>query len=768
MMIDAAGSESVSSKNTDSKIDQVIQELDSVTKNDLLKARAKRFNVEFVDLDGKDINPDIIYSVPESLIRRYTLMPFEKVGMTLSVAMKDPTDLFAVDDLNIVTSLNIEPFLADYLLIENLIDKYYKPVVIETVVETAVIANTEIKAKSVFASAPIAPASAVAVKSVAAKGDLLIPGLFKSRLGEMLIGSGTINQQQLETALKIQQSSGGRIGEILLKQEFIQKEDLYKALEIQLEIPYINLADREIPIEVVSLISANIARRENLFPFEREGMMLKVAMSDPTNIFAIDDLRLVTGLEIRPFLSDDETISALIDKYYEKPAPPPVKEKPMLEGETAKKTGKAAMPAFATAMSFDEELKKVNQEIAVEIADAEEEENVNISDVQNAPIVKMVNLIFTKAAGNRASDIHIEPYEDCVVVRNRVDGQLIEVMRHERRILQTLVARIKIVSGLNIAEKRVPQDGRIAMQIGGKSYDMRVSILPTMFGEKVVIRLADKEAFAVDKRSLGFFEEDLQKFEEILSHPHGIVLVTGPTGSGKSTTLYSALREISKPNINILTVEDPVENTIRGINQVQVNVKAGLTFASALRAFLRQDPDIIMVGEIRDGETAEIAIRAAITGHLVLSTLHTNDTTSSVVRMIDMGIEPFLISSSIVGVVAQRLVRRLCVHCKEEYSPGINEAELLGLENNKDAKIYMPRGCPDCNDTGYSGRIAVYEVMTINAEMREMISKNVNSEILKACAVKNGMKTLRDNCIRFVREGTTSMDEMYRVVYTKD
>jgi type IV pilus assembly protein PilB len=380
----------------------------------------------------------------------------------------------------------------------------------------------------------------------------------------------------------------------------------------------------------------------------------------------------------------------------------------------------------------------------------------------------MVNLIFTRAAENRASDIHIEPYEDCVIVRNRVDGQLIEVMRHERRILQTLVARIKIISGLNIAEKRIPQDGRIAMQIGGKSYDMRVSILPTMFGEKVVIRLADKEAFAVNKRDLGFFEDDLQKFDEILSHPHGIVLVTGPTGSGKSTTLYSALREISKPNINILTVEDPVENTIRGVNQVQVNVKAGLTFASALRAFLRQDPDIIMVGEIRDAETAEIAIRAAITGHLVLSTLHTNDTASSVVRMIDMGIEPFLISSSIVGVVAQRLVRRLCEHCKEEYTPGINEAELLSLQNNKNARIYMPKGCPACNNTGYSGRIAVYEIMTINSEMRDMISKNANSDLLKACAVRGGMKTLRENCIRLIRSGVTSIDEMYRVVYTRD
>jgi type IV pilus assembly protein PilB len=334
--------------------------------------------------------------------------------------------------------------------------------------------------------------------------------------------------------------------------------------------------------------------------------------------------------------------------------------------------------------------------------------------------------------------------------------------------LPSLVARIKIISGLNIAEKRVPQDGRISMKIDNSAYDMRVSVLPTMFGEKIVIRIADKDGFNVSKKDLGFFEDDMEKFDSILSHPHGIVLVTGPTGSGKSTTLYTALKELCKPNVNIMTVEDPVESTIRGINQVQVNVKAGLTFAAALRSFLRQDPDIIMLGEIRDGETAEIAIRAAITGHLVLSTLHTNDAPSSVTRIIDMGIEPFLTSSSVVGIIAQRLVRKLCPKCKEEYTPTLAERQALEIGEDEEVKIFNKKGCPNCNNTGYRGRIAIYEIMTINSEIRDLIAKNVTSDTIKEAALKNGMKTLRSNCARLVLSGVSTVEEMFRVTYSKE
>jgi len=341
-------------------------------------------------------------------------------------------------------------------------------------------------------------------------------------------------------------------------------------------------------------------------------------------------------------------------------------------------------------------------------------------------------------------------------------------MKYKKNILPSLVARIKIISGLNIAEKRVPQDGRIGMKFHGREYDMRVSVLPTMFGEKIVIRIADKEGFNVSKLDLGFFEDDMEKFDEIISNPHGIVLVTGPTGSGKSTTLYTALKELCKPNVNILTVEDPVESTIRGINQVQVNVKAGLTFATALRSFLRQDPDIIMVGEIRDGETAEIATRAAITGHLVFSTLHTNDAASSVTRMIDMGIEPFLLSSSLVGLIAQRLVRRLCPNCKEPVEVDDNIKDVLNLKDDEEVTVFKAKGCEQCNNTGYKGRIAVYEILKVNREIRELISKNANSDAIKDMAIKHGMKTLRMNSARLVKSGTTTIEEMMRIAYSGD
>lgn len=414
-------------------------------------------------------------------------------------------------------------------------------------------------------------------------------------------------------------------------------------------------------------------------------------------------------------------------------------------------------------------MKKVNEKIAVEIKEAEaEEETVDISDLENAPIVKMVNIIFQKAVASRASDIHIEPQEDGVLVRYRIDGQLVEIARYDKKIMPSMSARVKIISGLNIAEKRIPQDGRISLNIDGKNYDLRVSILPTMFGEKIVMRIADKDGFNVTKQQLGFFEDDMEKFDSIISNPHGIILVTGPTGSGKSTTLYTALKELCTPDVNILTVEDPVENTIRGINQVQVNVKAGMTFAAALRSFLRQDPDIIMVGEIRDGETAEIATRSAITGHLVFSTIHTNDAASSITRMIDMGIEPFLMSSAVVGIIAQRLVRRLCPKCKELLELTEQDRDILDIEEGEEVTIYKANGCPECNNMGYKGRIAVYEIMEVNREIREMIAKNENSDVIKDVAIKNGMKTLRMNSARLVKNGVTTIDEMLKIAFSKD
>jgi type IV pilus assembly protein PilB len=795
-------------RETGKKVEDILLELQYVSKKDLLDAAAVKLDMDYVELKDYNFRD---YTIPtlidQAMANRYCMIPIEKNGDSLIVAMKDPSDIFAVDDARLKTGFDIKPVVADPVEIEKLIQKVFvRESVPKTVLTNtnepaaglgnygnapAVESNTNVdmnkelkpvlKMKPVAETIPepvpeakfstkphLAPKSSYIPEPMTPKADFLKknintysdgekkPSLFKERLGKQLVNANVITPEQLDKALDIQTRTGKRLGEILSKEGFINKKVLYEFLEKQLGVPHVDLENIDLPEDVVKSVSENIARRHKLVPVERENTTLKVAMSDPMNIFSVDDLRLATGMEIVPLLADEEQILAILNKYFDK-------------SKTQTTSGKIDLEEPKKEIDFEEEIKKVNEEIDVEISQVEEEEDIiEISDIDNAPIVKMVNILFNKAVASHASDIHMEPYEDCVMIRYRIDGQLVEIMKYDKKILPSLVARIKIISGLNIAEKRLPQDGRIAMKIDGSAYDMRVSVLPTMFGEKVVVRIADKDGFNVTKKELGFFEDDLEKFDSILSHPHGIVLVTGPTGSGKSTTLYTALKELCKPNVNILTVEDPVECTIRGINQVQVNAKAGLTFAAALRSFLRQDPDIIMVGEIRDGETAEIAIRAAITGHLVLSTLHTNDAASSLTRIIDMGIEPFLISSAVVGVIAQRLVRRLCPKCKTEYEPDVNEKKALSLGEEENIKIYKPKGCSHCNNTGYKGRIAVYEIMTISSEERDLISKNVTSDTLKDVAIKNGMKTLRDNCSRLVKSGVTSVDEMFRVTYAKE
>ncbi len=822
-------------RETGKKIEDILLELQLVTQNDLVNASASMMEMEFVDLTNFDFSD---YSVPtligESMATRYCMIPIEKNGDTLIVAMKDPTDIFATDDVRLTTGLDIKPVFADAKCIENLISKIFAKSMIQSNDETFDQMNDDAKSEIAATAASVVPeipnnhdydgfmqysnnytsdekieynfddndyksdnsmlenntnndfevdsdinSNEIISQTEASyttdnqfkvgnTGPTFIdndseykPSLFKERLGKQLVRAGVITQAQLDSALDIQTKTGSRLGEILAKEGYIKKKVLYEFLEKQMGIPHVDLENASIPGEIIALVDESIARRHKLVPVEKDNSILKVAMSDPMNIFSVDDLRLATGMEIIPLLADEEQIVTILNSYYEEVA----KSAPATQD---KKTD--AKEPQKVVMDLEEEIKKVNEEINVEINEEQEQEDdiIEISDVDNAPIVRMVNIVFNKAVASHASDIHIEPYEDCVMIRFRVDGQLLEIMKYDRKVLPSLVARIKIISGLNIAEKRVPQDGRISMKIDNSAYDMRVSVLPTMFGEKIVIRIADKDGFNVTKKDLGFFDDDLEKFDSILSHPHGVVLVTGPTGSGKSTTLYTALKELCKPNVNIMTVEDPVESTVRGVNQVQVNVKAGLTFAAALRSFLRQDPDIIMVGEIRDGETAEIAIRAAITGHLVLSTLHTNDAPSTVTRLIDMGIEPFLASSSVVGIIAQRLVRRLCPKCKEEYTPTLSDRQGLEIGEDEDVKIYTKKGCPNCNNTGYRGRIAIYEIMTIDNEIRDLIAKNVTSDTIKAAAIKGGMKTLRANCARLVLSGVTTVDEMIRVTYSKE
>jgi type IV pilus assembly protein PilB len=710
-------------EGNDKTIIDTIVGLGYATKTELLPELANAEGVDYLDLTDYEIQDSWVPKLlGDKLSRKFDMLALEKNDNTLVVAMKDPKNIFAIDSAHLMTSMTIQPVMVDDELLQIKLNEVFTPEKVE---------------------APVPPPKP--------KKTITDGAIFRERIGQILLSEGEIDENQLDKALEIQKNNGDVIGSILIQEGFITRDQLYKHLESQIGVSYINLEGIEVPEEIISLVSRKIVLKYHLIPVNLEDGVLTVAMSDPLNMFAIDDLRLETGNEIKPMLADSVQISEMIPVYYKEPE---------LGVEPAEEIK-------ITPANFEEEMEKVKEEIEFEVLKKETAETtVNISDVENAPIVRMLNMIFKNAIDKGASDIHIEAYEDCVMVRFRIDGQLVEIMKHDKKLQQILVARVKIISGLNIAEKRLPQDGRVALKINNRNYDFRVSVLPTMFGEKVVIRIADKEGFNKSKNELGFFDDDLEKFDAILDNPHGIVLVTGPTGSGKSTTLYTALRELSKPTINILTVEDPVEATIRGINQVQVNTKAGMTFPNALRSFLRQDPDIIMVGEIRDGETAEIAIRAAITGHLVLSTLHTNDSISSINRLVDMGVEPFLIASSLVGVVAQRLVRRLCNECKEEYTAGEREAKLLSIDD--DIKLYRKVGCPACNDSGYKGRIAIYEILTITNELKELISAGATTGQLKEVALKNGMKTLASNCSRLVLSGVTSLEEMLSVVSIRD
>ncbi|HCA22264.1 MAG TPA: type II secretion system protein GspE, partial [Lachnospiraceae bacterium] len=468
---------------------------------------------------------------------------------------------------------------------------------------------------------------------------------------------------------------------------------------------------------------------------ENNPNILKVAMADPMDLVAVDDISISSGLQVEPMLSFEEDLVNIIGKYY----------------------------GSAQAMEAAEAYRKEQQ--SGELTEAETDQ-LN-DEIDNSPIVLLVNQIIEGGVRQRGSDIHIEPMETYVRVRYRIDGALKQVMTYDYSLAAAIAARIKIIGGMDIAEKRKPQDGRITIVVDRREFDVRVSILPTVYGEKTVMRLTSKDGLTKPKSGLGFSPQEIEVFDGILSNPHGIILVTGPTGSGKSTTLYTSLSELNTEDVNIITVEDPVEANIDGINQVQVNVKAELTFAAALRSILRQDPDIIMIGEIRDGETAQIAVQAAITGHLVVSTLHTNSAASTVTRIIDMGIEPYIIGDALVGVIAQRLVRRLCTSCKTPRLADDEEKVALGIEDmDEDVVVYEPTGCPLCNDTGYSGRIGVYEMMPVSKSLQSVISKGATADVIEAQALSEGMSTLKMSAGKHVLNGITSLEEMKKITYT--
>lgn len=556
----------------------------------------------------------------------------------------------------------------------------------------------------------------------------------KKRLGDILVEEGLITNEQLNKALKAQNTLKQKIGEILVDFGYIEEITIAKVLQKQLKLDIIKLSGMVIEPRVTSLVNEQILRKHMLIPFEfhkTSPNLLRVAMADPNDFIAIDDLSIITNLQIEPVIATPSDIAAAIDKYY----------------------GNAEVMAVAERYT----LEKENQN-----KDREEQAQVN-EDVNQSPIVLLVKSIIEQAVRQRASDIHIEPLERQVRIRYRVDGILYETMKYEINLLSAIIARIKIIGGLDISEKRKPQDGRISIIVDRQEYDIRVSILPTVYGENVVLRITSKKNLTKAKIDLGFTEMELKKFDSILSKPHGLILVTGPTGSGKSTTLYTALSELNKEDVNIITVEDPVEANIDGINQVQVNNKVDLTFANALRSILRQDPDIIMIGEIRDNETAEIAIKASITGHIVVSTLHTNSAVSSITRLMDMGVEPFLIADAVVGIIAQRLVRKLCPSCKKARNATIIEKEFLSLHTLDEQIIYEPCGCHSCNNTGYFGRIGVYEIMPVTQSIREIIAGKNSAEKIKEAALKEGMNTLKMSAINYVLEGVTSIQEFKKI-----
>ncbi len=556
----------------------------------------------------------------------------------------------------------------------------------------------------------------------------------KKRLGDMLVQERVVTEEQLEQALEVKKTSDKRLGEILVDLNFTTEENITRALTRQLGVEMVNPASMTIPDDIVSLVPAQILRKYMAMPFAyapNNPSILRVAMADPMDMTAIDDIQMVTNLEIEPYISTSHDIMVCIDRHY----------------------GNAEALDAAEAYTKERESKML----------AGEEETQD--EVSDSPIVVLVRTMIESAARQRASDIHVEALETKVRIRYRIDGALFEQITYDIGLLPAIIARLKILGGMDISEKRKPQDGRISQTVDRIEYDIRVSILPTYYGEKCVMRLAMKTALTRNKKDLGFSDEEMKVFDHILANPHGIILVTGPTGSGKSTTLYTALSELNKEDVNIITVEDPVEANINGINQVHVNVKAGLTFASALRSILRQDPDIIMIGEIRDGETAQIAVQASITGHLVVSTLHTNSSAATIARLLDMGVESYLIADSVVGVIAQRLVRRLCPKCKKQRLATEEEKQTMGIPSGAgDVVLFDPVGCTSCNK-GYKGRIGVYEIMEISPRLKKIISKKEDSEVLKKAALEEGMSTLRMSAVRCCLQGITSFSEMLRVSF---
>ncbi len=561
---------------------------------------------------------------------------------------------------------------------------------------------------------------------------------FGERIADVLIEDGLLLPSQLEEATQIQKTQGGRLLKILTDKQFVSDQDMAFSMGRCLNTPPINVSKVRVPEEIMNLVPRDMAKAHKLVPVARLADKLFVAMADPTNVLAVDDLKRRVQLEIVPMIATEKAVNDALSGVH------------------------------AAGQNMSDVLKQVSEDVASDVeVQQQKREEIDLdrlaSDTEDAPVIKIVNLILAQAIKEKASDIHIEPFQRTVKLRYRIDGELVSAESPPKGLQLAITSRIKILAGLNIAERRVPQDGRFRIKVMGKDIDLRVSILPTQHGEKVVIRILDKTALAGSIDSMGMDEETVSRFRKAIDAPHGMILVTGPTGSGKTTTLYSVLQELNSPNYNIVTVEDPIEYELMGVNQVAARPDIGLDFASALRSILRQDPDIVMVGEIRDNETADIAVKAALTGHQVLSTLHTNDAAGAIARLDDMGIEPFLISSSVIMACAQRLIRRVCVNCREEFTPEPEMFERLNLEPTEGQVFYQGAGCDRCKGRGYSGRAAIIEALSVSEAIRRLIIKRASAAVIKNQAITEGMKTLRMVGIDKALEGITTLEEVWRV-----
>lgn len=560
----------------------------------------------------------------------------------------------------------------------------------------------------------------------------------KPFIGEILLNNKVITPAQIEEALAYQKEKGGRLGELLLtKFKFITEMDLMKALASQFDLEYINnLTSLKLDIELIQKFPKTLSRRFGIIPIVKADGFVKLGIVDPTNIEAINDAELFLHMPVIPVLVSQKDVINAVNIYYDR--------------------------IQVSTEDMVDELEDANLDhVAQELSEPED----LLDATDEAPIIRLINSLMFEAVKKRASDIHIEPFEKEVSVRYRIDGILYEIIKPPKRFQSSITSRIKVMAGMNIAEKRLPQDGRIRIKIAGKDVDIRTSVIPTSFGERVVMRLLDRSSVLIGLNSIGLSEEKLKLINQLIKRSNGIVLVTGPTGSGKTTTLYSVLSVLNSPEVNILTIEDPVEYQINGIGQIQVNSKIDLTFANGLRSILRQDPDIVLVGEIRDKETAEIAVQASLTGHLVFSTLHTNDAAGGITRLIDMGIESFLVSSSVVAIAAQRLVRTICPVCKIAYKPGDDELLEIGIARDslKDGVTYKGNGCVNCVNTGYKGRTGIYEILVIDDEIRSMITRGVDSSMIKKAAVNKGMTSLKEDGMKKIIDGITTVREVLRV-----